>query len=76
MESKIVKTKKLDDNTTMNVRKSVTHERLYIEFVSEQPKLKISRSFQDNFLGRQDAEKFQKSIKSTNDLKAYFKIKE
>lgn len=76
VDFKVIKTKKIDDETHLKVMRNEALMRIAVEFTSDTTKLKVQKSFQDNFLGRKEAEAFQKSIKSTKDLKAYFGIKE
>lgn len=75
IENKVLKKKKLDKDTTLRVLLNEAGQRLFVEFFSESPKLKVQKSFQDNFEGRKSAEEFQQSIKSTADLKKYFGLK-
>ena len=75
LETRVVKTKKLDKELTLKVSHNEASARIFVEFSLESSKVLLQKTFQDNFLGRQDAEDFQGSIKSTNDLKRYFGIK-
>ena len=76
VDFKVVKTKKVDKETNLKVMRNEALSRISVEFSSDVTKLKVQKSFQDTFEGRRDAELFQRSIKSTEDLKAYFGIKE
>lgn len=63
------------DGMTVKVSLNEAQERIFVDFVSEDGKLKLQKSFQNNFLGLKDAEKFEASMKSIKELKGYFKIK-
>jgi ribosomal protein S13 len=76
VDFKVIKSKKVDPETNMRVLRNDALSRIAVEFSSDTTKLKVQKSFQDTFQGRLDAEKFQKSIRSTKDLKSYFGIKE
>lgn len=74
--NKITKTKKLDKHSVMRLSKNDANGRIFVEFASEDGKLVLQKSFQNNYFGNKEAEEFQDTIKSIGDLKAYFKIKE
>lgn len=74
LDYKVIKKKKLDQNTNLKVFKHEATERVLVEFSSDICKMVIQKSFQDTYEGRLAAEDFQKTIKSTDDLKRYFGI--
>jgi len=75
IEFRVLKKKKVDKETNLKVQKNDALNRLSVEFSSDVCKLVVQKSFQDTYEGRLASEEFQKSIKSTNDLKAYFGVK-
>lgn len=75
IEYRVIKNKKVDKETNLKVLKNVALSRLSVEFSSDVCKLVVQKTFQDTHDGRTAAEEFQKSIKSTNDLKKYFGVK-
>lgn len=75
LDMEVVKKRKVDENTTMIVSKNLTGERLFIEFQTNDGKVRLERSFPAHGLGLRDAQQFQEKIKSTEDLYSYFGIK-
>jgi hypothetical protein len=73
MELKVLKNKKIDDDTTLKVSVSDAG-RIFVEFSGTNPKLLVQKSFQNTPEGKEESVKFQKSIKSIEDLKKYFGI--
>lgn len=73
-DNKVLKKKKLDNEASLKVTQNEMSGRIFVDFYSEDGRLKVQKSFQDTFEGRKDAEKFQKKIKSIKDLKKYFGI--
>jgi hypothetical protein len=71
-DNKVLKKKKIDKDLTLKITKNEMSDRIFVEFRSDDSKMVLQKSFQDNFLGNQAAEDFQKSIKSTKDLRKYF----
>jgi len=74
-ETKVMREKKVDKKLTLRILKNESAERIYVEFVSKDGKMTLQRSFQDTYYGREDAKVFEKSIKSHDDLIAYFEEK-
>lgn len=75
LDNKVLKGKQLEGGLTLKVMKNSSSERIFVEFSSPDGKLVVQRSYQDNLNGRTQAEKFEGSFKSLDDLKKYFKIK-
>lgn len=73
IENKQIRKKKLDKDTTLKVYLNESGQRIFVEFSTEDKKLFLQKSFQDTFEGRKESEAFQESIKSTKELKNYFK---
>lgn len=73
-ENKVLKKKKLDNEASLKVTQNEMSGRIFVDFYSEDGRLKVQKSFQDTHQGRADAEKFQKKIKSIKDLRKYFGI--
>lgn len=74
IEYRVLNNKKVDKETNLKVSKNDALNRIAVEFSSDVTKIVLQKSFQDTYEGRLAAEEFQKTIKSTNDLKKYFGI--
>lgn len=75
-ETKITKKKKLDkDQLMLKISENETSNRIFIEFSSTNRRLVVQKSFQNTYFGRIEADSFQDSIQTLNDLKSYFNIK-
>lgn len=72
LENKVIRKKKLDKELTMRVLRNELSERIFVEFTSKDGKLVLQKSFQDNHYGQKEAKIFEESLKSIDDLKAYF----
>lgn len=72
---KLVREKKLDKCTTLQVYKSLMNGRIFVEFNCANPNLTLQKNFQDSLDGKTKSEEFAKSIKNTTQLKQYFGIK-
>lgn len=75
-DNKVLKKKKLDSETSLRVTQNEMSGRIFVDFYSEDGRLKVQKSFQDTLQGRTDAEKFQKKIKSIKDLRKYLGLPE
>ncbi len=73
LDIKVLKKKKLDKDLNLKVTKNEASERIFVEFSSKDGKLVLQRSFQDTYMGRMEADRFQDTFKSIDDLKTYFK---
>jgi hypothetical protein len=73
--NKVIKKKSMNKELTLKVSKNEDNARIFVEFSSEDGKLVLQKSFQDTISGREDAEEFQKSIKTLKDLRKYFGLK-
>jgi len=69
---KLIKEKKLDEETTVRVTKNIMSGRIFVQFTSNNPRMVIQKNFQDDIFGKIESEKFVKSIKNTKQLRAYF----
>jgi hypothetical protein len=56
----------------MQISENEHSERIFVDFYTVDGKLKIQKSFQNNFEGNKEAKEFQKRFKSLVDLKKYF----
>lgn len=72
---KIIKEKKIDKETTLKVSKNLMSGRIFVQFVSVEPKITLQKNFQDNREGKLKSEEFAKSITSTEELLQYFGLK-
>lgn len=70
--NKVVKTKKLGTNLLLQISENEFSERIFVDFSTTDGKLKVQKSFQNNFEGKKEAKEFQNRFKSFNDLKKYF----
>jgi hypothetical protein len=75
-DNKVLKKKKLDSEASLRVTQNEMSGRIFVDFFSEDGRLKVQKSFQDTFQGRADAEKFQKKIKSIKDLRKHLGLPE
>jgi hypothetical protein len=75
LENKILKNKKLDKETILNITQNSSNNRIFVEFKSENSKIVLQKTFPGTYQGKVDAEEFSKTIKSIDDLKKYFGLK-
>lgn len=73
---KLIKEKALDEECTLKITKNIMSGRIFVEFAGINPKLTLQKNFQDTYEGKKESEEFSKSIKNSNQLRAYFKIPE
>ena len=71
-ENKVVKTKKLGKGVILQVSENEHSSRILVDFSTIDGRLKVQKTFQNNFEGKREAGKFQKQFKSLGDLKKYF----
>ena len=71
-ENKVVKTKKLGKTVLLQVSENSYTNRIFVDFSTIDGKLKVQKTFQNNFEGKKEAKEFQKQFKSLGDLKKYF----
>jgi hypothetical protein len=71
-QNRITKTKKLGKDAIMQVSINEVNKRIFVDFSSNDGRLKVQKSFQDSFEGKKQAKEFEKAFKSLNDLKRYF----
>ena len=69
---KVLKEKKIDEETTLKVTKNLMSGRIFVEFISVDPRIVLQKNFQDSRLGKRESEEFSKSITSTDQLREYF----
>jgi hypothetical protein len=72
---RLLKQKKVDETTTLKVSKNLMSGRIFVEFVSDNPRIVLQKNFQDTILGKVESDRFAKSINSTEELREYFGIK-
>jgi hypothetical protein len=70
--SKIVKTKKIGGNIVLEVSENEYLGKIFVDFSTTDGKLKVQKTFRNNFEGKKQAQDFQKKFKSLEDLKKYF----
>ncbi len=73
-ENKVVKTKKLGKSVILQVSENEHLNRILVDFSTIDGKLKVQKTFQNNFEGKKEAVKFQKQFKTLGDLKKYFGV--
>jgi hypothetical protein len=71
-ENKVVKTKKLGKSVILQVSENEHSNRILVDFSTTDGKLKVQKTFQNNFEGKKEAREFQKRFKTLSDLKKYF----
>jgi hypothetical protein len=71
-QNRIVKTKKLGKDALLQVSVNDISKRIFVDFSSSDGKIKIQKTFQDNFEGKREAKEFEKRFKSLKDLRKYF----
>lgn len=69
---KLLKEKKLDKNTSLKIKKNLMSGRIFVEFISLEPRLTLQKNFEDSLHGKQESEEFSKSIRNTEQLLKYF----
>lgn len=74
-EISLIKELVMSGDLKLTVTRNHHAERVNVQFKSADGKLTLQKTFQDNYVGRQEAEKFEKSLKSLSDLKKYLRIK-
>jgi hypothetical protein len=72
---KLVKEKKVDKLTTLRISKNIASGRIFVEFTCTGPSMTLQKSFQDTYDGKNESERFAKSITSTEELMNYFGFK-
>jgi hypothetical protein len=72
---KLIREKRIDKETVLRVSKKLSDNRIFVEFVSDNPRMVLQRNFPDGFFGKLESEKFSKSINSSEELREYFGIK-
>lgn len=72
---KLIKEKKIDKSTTLKVSQNLMSGRIFVEFVSNNPRIVLQKNFQNTLDGKLQSEKFSKSIRSTEQLREYFGLK-
>jgi len=71
----IIKKKDLDKDTTLKVSRNIMNGRLFVEYSSNNPRIVLQKNFQNSIIGKRECDDFAKSIKNTNQLRAYFGLK-
>lgn len=70
--NKVVRTKKLGKDAQVQVSVNEVNHRILVDIFSNDSRIKLQKSFQDNFEGKKEAKEFEKQFKTLNDLKKYF----
>lgn len=70
-EKQLMKSKKLDKDTTLKISRNETAGRVFVEFSTNDKKLVVQKSFQDTYLGNKEAEEFASKIKNKKDLRKH-----
>ena len=73
---KILKEKKLDKETILKITQNNMSGRIFVEFRTKNPNIVVQKNYQDTIDGRDQAEKFSKSINSKKDLISYLSPKD
>lgn len=72
--NRVVKTKKLGKSVVLQVSENEHSNRIFVDFSTIDGKLKVQKTFQNNFEGKKEAKEFQKKFKTLGDLKKYFRL--
>ena len=73
---KIIKEKSIDKLMTLKISQNIATGRIFVEFVTDgKPRIVLQKSFQDNYMGKLEADKFAKSITSIDQLRKHFGIR-
>jgi len=70
--NRVIKTKKLGLGLFLKVSENDHSERIFVDFYTEDGRLKIQKSFKNDRYGKQDSKEFQKKFKTSDDLRKYF----
>jgi hypothetical protein len=70
-----IREKKIDEETILKVSQNLMSGRIFVKFVSDNPRIVLEKNFQDSYDGKLKSEEFAKSIRSTEQLREYFGIK-
>jgi hypothetical protein len=73
-QNRVTKTKKLGKDALLQISINDINKRIFVDFSSIDGRLKIQKSFQDNFEGKKQAKQFESSFKNLKDIKRYFGI--
>ena len=71
-KNRVIKNKKLGKDALLQVSVNEISKRIFVDFSSLDGKIKVQKSFQDNFEGKKQAKEYEKTFKSLIDLKKYF----
>jgi hypothetical protein len=72
--NRVVKTKKLGKNVVLQVSENEFSNRIMVDFFTTDGKIKVQKTFQNNFEGKKEAREFQKKFKNLADLKKYLRL--
>jgi hypothetical protein len=73
LENKVLRKKKLDKELLLRVCQNDATERIFVEFSTKDGRMILQKSFQNTFYGRREAEAFEKSIASIEELRGHLK---
>jgi hypothetical protein len=71
-QNRITKTKKLGKDALLQISINDISKRIFVDFSSVDGRLKVQKSFQNNFEGKKQAREFEGSFKNLKDIKKYF----
>ncbi len=72
---KLIKEKKINKSIRLIVSKNIMSGRIFVEFTLDSPKLVLQKNYQNDTDGKRLSEEFARSIKSVDQFKNYFGIK-
>lgn len=70
-EYRVVKIKKLGKDATVQISENEHTNRICIDYVSTDGRIKIQKTFQANYDGKKQAKEFEVRFKSLEDMKTY-----
>jgi len=73
-QNKVIKSKKLGKDAILQVSVNEISKRIFVDFSSADGRLKVQKSFQDNYQGKQEAKIFEKRFKSLTEIKKYLRV--
>lgn len=71
-ENKVIKNKKLGKDALLQVSVNEITKKIFVDFSSIDGRIKVQKSFQNNFEGKKEAKEFEKRFKNLKDLRVYF----
>jgi hypothetical protein len=71
-QNKVIKTKKVGKGVILQISENEYSNRIFVDFYTVDGRLKVQKTFPNNFDGKKEAKEFQKKFKTLEDLRKYF----